>query len=102
VTFRQYYGSLPKAVRSGRHGYGDLKIILPGPVNFKFSLRDQKRMLSHLLFQTDKDQEWQIIQGLICEAFGLNRDLRLVLSVVDHEGDEILMYVQTNGFRSYD
>jgi hypothetical protein len=52
-------------------------------------------MLSHLLFQTDKDQEWQVIQGLICEAFGLNRDSRLVLSVVDHEGDEILMYVQT-------
>jgi hypothetical protein len=39
-------------------------------------------------------EEWHGIQNMVCEAFGLNADSRLVLSVVDAEGDEILMYVR--------
>jgi hypothetical protein len=42
----------------------------------------------------DDSEEWHGIQNMVCEAFGLNTDSRLVLSVVDAEGDEILMYVQ--------
>jgi hypothetical protein len=41
----------------------------------------------------DDSEEWHDIQNVVCEAFGLNADSRLVLSVVDAEGDEILMYV---------
>jgi hypothetical protein len=42
----------------------------------------------------DDSEEWHDIQNIVCEVFGLNADSRLVLSVVDAEGDEILMYVQ--------
>jgi hypothetical protein len=42
----------------------------------------------------DDSEEWHGIQNIVCDAFGLNADSRLVLSVVDAEGDEILMYVQ--------
>jgi hypothetical protein len=94
-TFESYYNTLPVAIRNWPNTCGNLKVVLP-PDNFKFSLRGQKRVVSRPspLTGVDDLEEWHSIQNIVRDAFGLNADSRLVLSVVDAEGDEILMYVQ--------
>jgi hypothetical protein len=102
-----YRNSLPNRVRNGSHNRGHLIIraINDHPTPFtgdlKISLNDHKRVVALSTKWSEwklwgVDWEWQTIQRLICESFGWSPDSRLVLSIVDPEGDKILMYAQVH------
>jgi hypothetical protein len=98
-------------VKSGPHCCGDLKLfaldgqVIGTAIDFKVSLRNQKRRvslefrLSEVQLWLTKFSRWETIQNHISQAFKLNRGSRLVLSVIDWDQAEIMMYVRYTWFR---
>jgi hypothetical protein len=97
-------------VKTGPHCCGDLKLcaldgqVIGTAIDFKVSLKNQKRRVS-LEFRSSevhlwltKFSRWETIQNYISEAFKLNQGSRLVLSVIDWDQAEIMMYVRYTRF----
>jgi hypothetical protein len=93
-------------VKSGPHCCGDLKLsalggqVIGTAIDFKVSLRNQKRRvslefrLSEVQLWLTKFSRWETTQNHISQAFKLNRGSRFVLSVIDWDQAEIMMYVR--------
>jgi hypothetical protein len=97
-------------VKSGPHCCGNLKLcaldgqVIGTAIDFKVSLRNQKRRVSlefrssEVQLWANKFSQWETIQNHINQAFKLNRGSRLVLSVIDWDQAEIMMYVRYTTF----
>jgi hypothetical protein len=97
-------------VKSGPHCCGNLKLcalddqVIGTVIDFKVSLRNQKRRVSlefrfsEVQLWLTKFSRWETIQNYINEAFKLSQGSRLVLSVIDWDQAEIMMYVRYTRF----